>query len=329
MPRQARLDYPGAYHHVMGRGIDGLNIFKEKSDKKDFLSRIKTLQKESSMQIHAWCLMDNHYHLLYHTGQTEMATFMRQLLTGYAVKYNKRHRRRGHLFQNRYKSIVVEADEYFLPLVRYIHLNPVKAKIVSLTKLNEYPWCGHQEIIHGGEGVVINREEVLSFFGSKMKKALVAYNDYLKEGMGKDEDYLLGGGLIRSMGGWQEVVQRRIDEREACDERVLGGGDFVTNVLQRCEQDEGVQKGFKDGDDLIVKIENFYGIPSGVLIEEKTKEVREARSVFLFMAVKYLGMSVKEAGRVLKIRDSAASSGARRGMIIEREKEIFKRLVRV
>jgi len=326
MPRQARLDYPGAYHHVMGRGIDGLHIFKEKSDKKDFLIRIKNLIKESSMQIYAWCLMDNHFHILYQTGRTGLATFMRQLLTGYAIHYNKKHKRRGHLFQNRYKSVVVEADEYFLPLVRYIHLNPVKAKVVSLTKFNEYPWCGHQEIIHGGAEAVINRKEVLSFFGPTESRALAAYNDYLSEGMGHNEDCLLGGRSIRRLGGCQEVDRRNTDKGEVSDERILGCGDFVMNVLKRCDQEERGDKRFKDVDDLMERIAKFYGIKREVLVETKTKEVREARSIFLYAAVRYLGMDVHLAGKILKIKDSAASSGVRRGMIIERERGILNRL---
>ena len=83
MPRQARLDYPGCYHHVMGRGIDGLKIFNKGSDKEDFLTRLKDIQKESSMKIHAWCIMDNHFHLLYQTGQTNLAAFMRTKSAGY------------------------------------------------------------------------------------------------------------------------------------------------------------------------------------------------------------------------------------------------------
>ncbi|VAX36656.1 hypothetical protein MNBD_UNCLBAC01-1200 [hydrothermal vent metagenome] len=326
MPRQARLDYPGAYHHVMGRGIDGHHIFKEKSDKKDFLARVKKLTEKSSMQIHAWCLMSNHYHLLYQTGETGLACFMRQLLTGFAISYNKRHRRQGHLFQNRYKSIIVEEDEYFLPLLRYIHLNPVKAKFISLEKLKYYPWCGHHEIFFEGKESVIKREDVLSFFGLTKQKAMIAYVDYLKEGIGKDEGHLTGGGLIRSSGGWNEVIRRGGEEREVGDERVLGSGDFVTNVLQQCEQADVMSNEFQSIEEMVQKIEKYYDLEQGLLRELKTKKYREARSVFLYAAVKRMGLTVKQAGVELKIKDSSASAGVQKGMMIEKKKRVLSRI---
>ncbi len=132
MPRKARIDYPGALHHVIGRGIERSNILKEDADKEDFLRRLGILLRKSGMKCYAWCLMDNHFHLLLFNGDSRLSVFMSRLLTGYAVYYNKEHKRVGHLFQNRYKSIVCDRDEYLLPLIRYIHLNPVRVKRVDI-----------------------------------------------------------------------------------------------------------------------------------------------------------------------------------------------------
>ncbi|MFH0790215.1 MAG: transposase [Candidatus Omnitrophota bacterium] len=329
MPRQARLDYSGCYQHVMGRGIDGLNIFHKEADKQDFITRLKDIQKESSMQIHAWCIMDNHFHLLYQTGRTNLSEFMRKLLTGYAINYNKRNKRRGYLFQNRYKSIIIDADEYYLPVVRYIHLNPVKAKIVSFSQLKEYAWTGHREIIIKQEESVINSKGVLGYFGSRKEKAIEAYEEYIAEGIDKEDKYLLGGGLMRSVGGWEEAVKMRKGAVQMSDERILGSGDFVEDILNRCEQGERLSGEIKDVDELLYKISRLYNIEQDALIGMKTKDVREARSVFMYLAVKRLGMSVKDSGKVLQIKESAASNGVRRGMIIEKDKGVFKELLNI
>ena len=148
MPRQTRLDAPGALHHVMGRGIDRIKIFKNKLDRNDFLSRLADLCEKGDMIIYAWSLMPNHFHLLIRTARQPLSHNMRKLLTGYVVNFNRRHKRYGHLFQNRYKSIICEDDPYLLELTRYIHLNPLRADMVkNLEELNKYPWSGHSAIM--------------------------------------------------------------------------------------------------------------------------------------------------------------------------------------
>ena len=148
MPRQPRLDAPGTLHHVIGRGISGIKIFGSKIDREDFLERLGDLVSHDALSVYAWALMSNHFHLLARTGKQFLAASMRKLLTGYAVNFNRRHRRYGHLFQNRYKSIICEDDPYLLELTPYIHLNPLRAGVVKcLEKLRGYPWCGHSVIV--------------------------------------------------------------------------------------------------------------------------------------------------------------------------------------
>ncbi len=127
MPRQARLDAPGTLHHVRIRGIGRSSIFEDDQDRHDFVSRLGILVRETGTRIVAWALMRNHVHLLVFSGPPGISKFMRRLLTGYALRYNRRHRRNGHLFQNRYKSVVCEEWAYLLEGVRYIHLNPLRA----------------------------------------------------------------------------------------------------------------------------------------------------------------------------------------------------------
>ena len=138
----------GALHHIMIRGIERKRIFKDDVDKKDFLSRLADVFPETRTVCYAWALLPNHIHLLLRTGLAPIASIMRRVLTGYAVTYNHRHQRHGQLFQNRYKSILCQEDPYLLELVRYIHLNPLRAKLVTgLSELDRYPYCGHSVLM--------------------------------------------------------------------------------------------------------------------------------------------------------------------------------------
>jgi len=148
MPRQPRLDAPGALHHVMGRGIERTNIFRIDRDQEDFLNRLANQCVEGNLIVYAWCLLSNHFHLLVRTGRHPIFRSMKKLLTGYVVNFNLRHKRYGHLFQNRYKSIICEEDPYLLELTRYIHLNPVRAGMVrNVKQLSAYRWSGHSAIM--------------------------------------------------------------------------------------------------------------------------------------------------------------------------------------
>ena len=139
MPRQARLDIPGALHHIIVRGINKSSILDDDRDKAAFLDRIGEILGGTQDRIYAWALMRNHVHILFKSGQVGISSFMRKLLTWYALYYNRRHHRTGHLFENRYKSILCDEDRYLLTLVRYIHLNPVRARIIkTLEELDRY-----------------------------------------------------------------------------------------------------------------------------------------------------------------------------------------------
>ncbi len=129
MPRKARVDAPGALHHIIIRGIERKPIFKDKIDYGNFIDRLGKILVDTGTACFAWALITNHAHFLFRTGMVPISTVMRRLLTGYAQQFNRRHQRHGHLFQNRYKSILCEEDRYLLELVRYIHLNPMRAGI--------------------------------------------------------------------------------------------------------------------------------------------------------------------------------------------------------
>ena len=115
----------------MARGIEGSKVFRSDTDRDNFLERLAKILQDTNTICYAWALIPNHFHLLFRTGSVPISTVMRRLLTGYALWYNRRHRRHGHLFQNRFKSILCQEDSYLLELVRYIHLNPIRAGLVK------------------------------------------------------------------------------------------------------------------------------------------------------------------------------------------------------
>jgi REP element-mobilizing transposase RayT len=132
----------------MGRGIERNKIFISDKDREDFIERLSAMAEEGAMDVYAWALLPNHFHILAKTKNRPLSSSMRKILTGYAVNFNKRHRRYGHLFQNRYKSIVCQEEAYLRELVRYIHLNLLRARIVKdFTGLNRSPWSGHSALM--------------------------------------------------------------------------------------------------------------------------------------------------------------------------------------
>lgn len=313
MPRQARIDFPGALHHVTGRAIEKKSIFLQEQDKRAFVDRLQSLIEKCSMQCYAWAIMDNHFHLLLNTGQTTLAEFMSRLLTGYAIYYNKAHRRIGHLFQNRYKSILCDRDSYLLPLIRYIHLNPIRAGLITFDILAQYPWTGHAEIMNkSNKRKITNRNEVLGYFGNTEITALDGYVEYIRQGIGLKEDYC-GGGLIRSAGGLQAVMSRKKDEREMYDERILGDGDFVESVHRILDREDTRKNALNDISDLLNKISKYFQVDSKELTSSRNKNVREGRSVAIYLANKYCGMTITEAGTLFGIKQAAASSALQRG----------------
>ncbi|TNJ36878.1 hypothetical protein FGF68_04685 [Prosthecochloris vibrioformis] len=237
MPRKPRLDKPGFLHHVMVRGIEKGLIMLDDIDRKDLLTRIGQIAEQTGTWIYAYALMPNHFHLLVRSGELGLSDYMRRLLTGYAVYFNRRHERVGHLFQNRYHSLVCQEDDYFTQLIAYIHLNPYKANMLhSLTSLKEYPWTSHPFLLGCIEHSWMDRDYVLQFFGQDSEEGLQNYLEFLIHEAGIDRsEELRGGGGLRSNGccdtihgsGTEEVMGNG-------DIRILGKGEFVEKILTQC-----------------------------------------------------------------------------------------------
>ena len=318
MPRKARIDAPGAVHHIIVKGIDRCAIFRDAADTDIFLERLGMLISESSTACYAWALMRNHVHLLLRTGFVPISLVMRRLLTSYAQGFNGRH---GVLFQNRYKSVLCEEDTYLLELVRYIHLNPVRARVIGgMEELNTYPLCGHSALM----GKVVRPWQdtayVLSLFGDMVKAARKGYEDFVSKGlsMGRRPE-LVGGGLIRSAGGWSIVKSLRgAGMRIMGDERILGSGDFVESVLGQAREqyEQRTQTRLKGPDlnSLITRVAEELGLESTRVPGRcKRRELVRARALICALAVDRQQISGREVSRGLKLTPAAVSKLAQRG----------------
>ncbi|MBU2621076.1 MAG: transposase [Proteobacteria bacterium] len=324
MPRKSRIDAAGAVHHVIARGIDRADIFFDDADYKSFLNRLGTVLTRTKTACFAWALMSNHFHLLLRTGNTPVSTVMRRLLTGYAVNFNRKHKRFGHLFQNRYKSILCQEDLYLKELVRYIHLNPLRAGMVSdYRSLGRYYYCGHGVILGYFKNDWQETEYVLNLFGKNTRSGRRGYSEFVRKAVdqGKRPE-LAGGGLLRSQGGWTGVkALRKSGDYQKGDERILGDGDFVMSVLSKANESMARKYNLKakgyDLKDLIERVAGVTGITSDEIIRSgRKRNISSARDLLCYWATEYLNVKQRELAELLNITQSAVSMAAERGRIL-------------
>ena len=246
---------------------------------------------------------------------------MRRLLTGHAVAFNRRHRRHGHLFQNRYKSILCQQDAYLLELVRYIHLNPVRAGLVSdIEHLGRYPFCGHGVILGKFKQPWQDTQAVLAYFAKTVAAARRGYRGFVGKGLaqGRRSD-LTGGGLIRSTGGWTAVkAMRKAKIHIKSDERILGDSDFVDSILSRSEETLERSYALKargvDLDQIAARVAQLLNMPAAQIWQSgKHQQLVRARSLMCFWAVRKVGLSMTSMARRLNISTVAVSKSVERG----------------
>lgn len=315
MPRQARLDGAGVLHHVMARGIEQCLIFRDDGDREDFIGRMSELVSKQAWLIYAWALMSNHFHLLVRTGKGPLSRNMRALMSGYAGYFNRRHNRAGHLFQNRYKSIVCEEETYFLQLVRYLHLNPLRAGIAKgIHELDSYKYSGHSAILGAVERKWQETDDVLERFSDKRKIARRLYREFVEAGVAQGcRPELVGGGLLRSCGGWTGVTElRRGREKYRSDERVLGSTSFIEEMVKEAEQQEAGKNKQVSLDALIGRICADTGISKESMSGGgRSRAVTRARAVLAYTWIRHLGRSGHELAKTLGVTPQAlyASSG--------------------
>ena len=216
MTRPLRIEYAGAVYHITSRGNEKKAVFKDDQDRINFLNTLQHVNKRYNWICHAYCLMDNHYHLLIETPDGNLSLGMRQLNGVYTQLFNKRHQRTGHLFQGRYKSILIQKDSHLLEVCRYVVLNPVRARMVE--RPEAWKWSSYRATA-GREtpAPCLTMDWVLGQFSRKRAKAEQEYRQFVKWGIGKETI-------------WREVKGQSI----------LGEDDFVEGLISHIKKHQDI-----------------------------------------------------------------------------------------
>jgi REP element-mobilizing transposase RayT len=305
----------------MGRGLERRRIFNSDDDKQSFLDRLGSILERLDTECLAWCVMSNHYHLLIRVGQQPLSRLMSPLLGGYAGDYNRRHSRSGYVFQNRYRSILCDADRYLLELVRYIHLNPLRAGMLpTMAALDRYPWSGHAVVLGKHKIEWQSVDPVLRHFAKRADIARSRYRAFVQDGWKKrDQPNLSGGGLVRSYGSWENLKRLR-KEHSHCigDERILGDSDFVEQALAQdklaMEKRTSRQQAGWDLDALVECVCHYCEVDKNHLTRKsRNNSLSLAKGLISYWGTEELGLTMREIARCLSISQPAVSNWVRQG----------------
>ena len=277
MVRPFRIEYPNAWYHVTCRGIERSNIFRDDNDRKRFLEVLGKSAEVFHVEVHCYVLMSNHFHFLLKTPEANLSRFMQRFNTAYTTYFNLRHKRAGHLYQGRYKALLVEADEYLLELSRYIHLNPVRIKKYRELPIGEqwemlkrYRWSSLCAYIRGnGRDEFMHYGMVLDYMGGDDRKGRERYQDFVVKGLsGKLESPLKAAKGNAILGSDSFIVWVK--------ERFLSGEEFLPQAyshLKTIREPVGIRK-------IAEAVAKEYGIEAEEIIKKRSK-FREARQVLL------------------------------------------------
>ncbi|MGH7859211.1 MAG: transposase [Candidatus Binatia bacterium] len=297
---------------MRGRGIERRPIFLDDDDREDFLERLGRLVDRNALTVYAWALMTNHFHLLVRTGAVPLERAMRSLLAGYATRFNRRHERAGHLFQNRYKSTLCEDEPYFLKLVQYIHLNPVPSVVPHLAALADYAYTGHSVLLGRTTRVWQDTETVLGRFAESPAAARLLYEEFMGQGALGARPELEGGGIVRGASGYVHVRKlRKGRERFSSDERVLATRRFVDRTLEELREPPGVRL---TQEELINLVCDALGIARELLAAEgRPRAASRARRGIAYLWTVRLGGSGRAIAARLGLSPASVYEAANRG----------------
>ena len=287
MARKPRVHFTGALYHVMCRGNQGQSIFTDDQDRRRYLGLLRECQKRFGYRLYAYVLMDNHVHHLIQIDRTPLSKAMQNLLFRYTRYWNGRYKKTGHLFQGRYKAILCDKESYLLELIRYLHLNPVRSKIVE--DPDAYRWSSHQTFLAGETNGWTAVEEVLPLWGKSRAQALAAYRRFVREGLNDGH---------------------RDDLYEVVDQRYLGGDAFVEKVEQRKPDSEvppAVEIGWAEIRERVCK---HYGLPPSVVLRRgRGRENARIKRVMAWVGREVGGLTNQEMGVELAQDPAALSRG--------------------
>lgn len=320
MARLYRFDHQGAFHHVMTRGVEKRRIVLDDSDRDNLAFRLGRCSTETGIRVHAWVIMPNHLHILAETGDVPLSRFMHKLLTGYAVRFNRKYERVGHLFQGRYKSILVHKETYFIRLLRYIHRNPLEALITtSVDHLSNYRWSGHIGILDPAAYPWQARDMTTILFGKGIR-GLERYLDYLNQSEEAGEDIFDVGNFFI---GAEGIVERSTSSRPVPTKDkhlpILGDRQFSKDMMAQLNPLQGhpMKRDRSREHSLamtfIRAVESFMGLSEGVLSKRGGGRTRAAaREIAAYALIDLLGMTLRDAAGIMGI--------SRQGVSVSRER---------
>jgi putative transposase len=217
MARPLRIAFPGAFYHVLVRGNQRQDVFFDNQDRQAYLERVKRYKNELQFIFYAYALMVNHVHLLIETPTASISKIMQRINLTYTQYFNKKYEKVGHLFQGRYKALLCDRDEYLLSLIRYIHLNPVRANLVK--EPQDYPWSSHRDYLAGKEDLV-DTKRALRFFSDRALQARRQYKDFVDEALGQGKNESLYQGLQQQILGSDEFTKEVEKKIVGLDRRI-------------------------------------------------------------------------------------------------------------
>jgi REP element-mobilizing transposase RayT len=315
----------------MARGIDGREVFGGKPDMTDLTTRLTRLVPEMGIEVFAWSIMPNHMHLLLRTGKKPLCEFMHRLLTGYAVAYNKRNERQGHVFQGRFKSIPVQEELYFLRLIGYIHCNPIKAGLVeSIEELEDCRRCGHGSILGLHSVSWHSVPYVLSRLGDDRHEQVQRYSKIIKAGMKdkKSYEYLSGTFSLGSDG-----VEPVLDMQDDCSCRnlvVLGSRRFALEIYGKVQRSgagclRNRAYSHEQLEELLEWTRQHFGFSKMMLRgETRSPALSDARAIVAWVASCRLGLSCTDCSRLLNMSRNGIRKAISRGQVIVSHSRFIK-----
>jgi len=315
MARQARLDYENTVHHVMGRGIEKRPIFTDDCDRTEFIRRLGDVCSQCAVRVYAWSLMPNHFHLLLRRTRVSLGMAMQRLLCGYAQWFNRRHERSGRLFQNRYKSKLVQTERYLTRLVRYIHRNPEKAGIVDLDSLRSYSWTGHSALMGARQHSWQDTDSVLAYFGDSVEASRSSLEQYMHHDEPEPEE----------LGRW--VWMLGFGERKRkCPVPALGSEDFRRQLAVRIDTAPERLGGPSPGRlaSVMGAVCRCMKVDRGKLRAGKRDRAHSrARAVISHVGTGMMGLTCEQVSRFLGVTPQSVNMSAKRGeRVLEGSTEI-------
>lgn len=287
MARQLRIQYPGAAYHITSRGNERKDIFKSRRDREKFVDYLQTATKRYGAVVYCYCLMDNHYHLLLATPEGNLSQIMQHVNGSYTTYYNIKRKRAGHLFQGRYHSILIDADAYALELSRYIHLNPVRAGIV--TRPEDYSWSSYGQYIAGrAKPEWLQTSFILAYLSPQEAEARIRYQIFVEDKLG-----------CSYPSPFQKAVAGAI----------LGCNDFVDKVRQKHLDSSKVDRNLPTLRTLTKH--RSIGLIIGK-VDEHIKDKKLARQTSIHLCHRYSGEKLRIIGEFFSLSDSGVTQASRR-----------------